>query len=124
MNEDLDISPEMIADIESALPDFIVLPDAMAPWWFEMAHGACHTLGLTELHKQHCLDPQYGDPDIIEKTAESAENLLTALRAWLREHGVPRLAFAFTSVSGGGSWFFAEIKGTESGKFTDEEDEG
>lgn len=117
------IDPELIAEVEAALPDFIVVPDGTAAWWFEMAHAGIGTLGLQHLHDEHCLEPDADDPDFVQKLATSAELLLTALRAWLQEHGVPRLAYWFSAVSADGAFFHAEIKGTDSGSYTDDGEE-
>jgi hypothetical protein len=117
-----DISPELIAEIESVEPDFVIVADATAVYWFEMAHAACATLGLESLHEEHCLEPglDLSDEERIEQFATSAENILNALRVWLREHDVPRLSYWFESVVAG-CFLHASIKGTEGGSFQDEQ---
>lgn len=113
----------MAAEIESAMPDFVVLPDRSALMWFEMAHAACNVLGLTELHAEHCLEPRASDELFLEKAATSAEAILTAVRAWLVEHEVPVLSTWFECVSAGGSFLHFSLAGTNSTSFRDDDDD-
>lgn len=94
-----DVPPELVAEIDASEPDFVFVADESAVLWFEMAHAACSMLGLDHIHAEHCLEPTAVDADLYDKMAASAEALLTAVRAWLVEHDVPRLAGWYHSVA-------------------------
>lgn len=94
-----EVSAELVAAIEDAEPWLVIAADKGALVWFEMAHAAVACLGLSdELHGPYCLEPSAEDPELLEKAATSAEQMLTALRGWMQEHGVPYLSAWFYST--------------------------
>lgn len=92
------VPAELVEEIESSVPEIIVLPDESALWWFEVAHAAVDALGLSGIHETHCLDPGADDPDLLVKVAASAEAMLNNVKAWLVEHEVPVLSLWYPSA--------------------------
>lgn len=112
------IPPELAAlaaDVESAEPAFVILPDKAAPYWWAAAAGAVKTLGLDAWYQERWPNPL----GTLEEVANEAEEVMTALQEWLIEHDVPKLGWWF---SHDGVFLYAELKGTESGRYTDADD--
>lgn len=109
------IPPELVADVESAEPSFVFLPDESARTWMAAALGAVKALGLEEWHKERWPDTL----TTLEQVASEAEEVMAGLQEWLVEHDVPKLGWWFSYK---GAFLYAELKGTDPGSYTSADD--
>lgn len=114
-----EVSPELIAEIDSAEPDYVIPVDPHSAYgWYEITHTAIEMLGLHEMHARVC--PHHASSDIAtldslearQLLAGESEALLGALKGWLCEHGVAELTFWYPSAMHGGAFVRATLEGT------------
>lgn len=93
MSDEDAISAQMIAEIESAVPDFIVLP-GQEDIAFEFAHAIIETLALDDMHNLICVEHRTGKPS---DRIKDSELLLTMVRHWLRFKRIPYVVVWYPS---------------------------
>lgn len=89
------VSPELVAEIDSAQPE-VILPDSVASVALEGADFILHSLGLTEIH-----DKLWGGRHVLNLTIDAqrdlAEQMFVEIKRYLRAGAIPKLAVWFPS---------------------------
>jgi hypothetical protein len=107
----LPLDPALIAEIDALEPAYPV-PDSVGRVTAEALDYLVHMLALNELHE--LLWHGYEHSGLSnEDAALWAERTAQVLAEWLRDHGVPQVAFWFPSVVVEGQWIMFKLSAAD-----------
>lgn len=93
MEEDID--PQLVAEIESAQPCFIVF-EGQEDAAFELAHAFIEALALEYIHNLLCVECRTNG-GTVDRMKDS-ETLLTMIRMWLKYKYIPHVLLWYPST--------------------------
>lgn len=97
MEENDPVMIELAKAVDECMPTVLINPDRSSLLACELIHQCWFVLGLEQEHLSYChlhaagIADQALEDSNYEEFAAVSEALITGLREWLRDHGVPQL---------------------------------